>query len=177
MRHAGDERGEVGVALIFAGLLLRAAGVPGRVIHFVERAVWIQTETVEPVVVTVLDEIGDRKELSVLLDAHRESKVPRHIRRRVIVISERAAHVRFVRPSGEQIEIVHSGLAGFPAKLVTRVQVEVIAFLRKAAGALAMQVGAHVVIKFSIIKYRAARRRIAVGGGRILDEPMQHGQA
>ena len=131
----------------------------------------------QEIFVAVFHHVGHAEERAVPLDAHGESKMAGRAGIAVGFVGQHIAHVRLVRPGGQQVQVSTRGASVGPAELVAGIEIEVVAFLGKSARGLAVEVRADVVIELAVEEDRAPGRGIGVRGGGVLDKPMQNRQA
>ena len=71
-------------------------------------------------------------------------------------IGQHVAHLRFVRPIGEQIDAGLARGVRAPAEALGAIEIDVVALLCEAGGGLPVQTEQHVVVKLAIVINRAA---------------------
>ena len=170
--HPADDVLKVSRALVLARLLLRARHALGGIVHLVERALGIEPEPLEKITAAILHEIGHTVECAILLHPHRQREVAGRSGVAVGLMSQDVPHIGLVRPSGEQVQVIDAGRVRRPAERVAGVELEIIALLGKAAGGLAMEVDADIVVELAIEKDRTTGGQIGLGAPRVLNEPM-----
>ena len=92
------------------------------------------------------------------------------------LVRQNIAQMRLVRISGKHVYIMYPRPVGVVLEVMLRLQADVIALLGETAAGLAVDVKADIVIEFSAKIDRTINRRIAVGGPRCLNKPMQDRQ-
>ena len=86
------------------------------------------------------------------------------------LVAERVARLRFVRVVGQKFDVFYAAAASAVFEAMVAVEIQVVTFLGKTAGALAVQADQHVVVKFAEIKKRAARAAKRVRGAGVFHE-------
>ena len=179
-RGGGSDHGlKIILVLVLAGLLFRAAhGGGAGFVNLVECALLVALDALQIVGVAVLHDVPGALEGAIHLHARGHHVVVGGASTGVAehVIGEHVSHLRLVWVGGEQVDVIDARLAFLPAEIVVRVEVNVVALLRKAPAGLAVQVEQHVVVKLAQPVDRAAHSGIAVSRAWRLDEPVQHWQ-
>ena len=171
-----DQCLQVAEVLVLAGLFLVTAGAAHIVVHLVKRAVGVAAQSLQPSIITVLQQVRDAEEPRVALEANVECKMTGRPGRGDHLVSERVAHLGLVAVVAQKFDVFDPRAVGAVLETVVAVEIEVVTLLGPAGRTLPVQTDQHVVVKFAEIEKRATRAAERARRHRVFHEQLHHRQ-
>ena len=179
--HGGDDRIEVGVAFVEAGLFIES-GRSGEIARavvadgFVVGAVGVESVASEEIAVGLLDIERDGVKCAVLPDVDREYLRRGEAGGAVHLAHHLRADVAFIGEGRIEVELIHAALRRAEAELAAFVELDLVALLRPADGRVAADAREAVVVKLAVVKHLAPRAGDEFRSRRVFDKAMDDRQ-